>query len=168
MKQNDDQGVKVKLPPKKASKYMFYSLISIIQISITFLFCQSYVDKTNGYLIDYIEQEMAKKPNVRVLNLKKLTENLMAKGLSPAETAEYGDLYIQTLSEQRYLVLDSSPIIAYKDGLNIPLPEFSDVKKVAESLGIQPKENYQKLLNNTTLGQIYDKLNVKENNNNAY
>jgi hypothetical protein len=160
--------VKAELPPKRANKYMFYGLISIIQISITFLVCQSYVDRTNGRLVDYIEQEISGKPTIRVLDLKGLTKQLLGKGLTPAETAEYGDLYIQSLNEQGFLVLDASSIIAYKEGLTRPLPEFQEVKAVADKLGIKAKQDYQELLDNSALSKLYEQLNTPQGTTNGY
>jgi len=143
---------------KKNNKYIFYGFVSLIQICIVFLLCQLYINNTNEKLVTYIQEITNDRPVIKVLDLKEITTKLLAEGLSTAEVAEYGDLYIQILNKQGVLVIKASTVITYDNRKNEPLPSLDVVRKTAKEMGIEPEKDYQKILDESPISKLYKAL----------
>jgi hypothetical protein len=103
---------------------------------------------------------------VKVISTQAISKTIVENKLTPIQAAEYGDLYIQILSKSGYLVIDERNIIAGIESHSEPLPSLAVIKQKAKQMNIEPKKNYQELLNNSPVIKLIEEFTQRINGSN--
>jgi hypothetical protein len=142
------------------------SLLVFLQISVSFLLSALYVKSQ----VSDMRQEQAdiykEYTKVKVISTQAISKTIVENKLTPIQAAEYGDLYIQILSKSGYLVIDERNIIAGIESHSEPLPSLAVIKQKAKQMNIEPKKNYQELLNNSPVIKLIEEFTQRINGSN--
>jgi hypothetical protein len=142
------------------------SLLVFLQISVSFLLSALYVKSQ----VSDMRQEQAdiykEYTKVKVISTQAISKTIVENKLTPIQAAEYGDLYIQILSKSGYLVIDERNIIAGIESHSEPLPSLAVIKQRAKQMNIEPKKNYQELLNNSPVIKLIEEFTQRINGSN--